>query len=125
MIDLVLLMFLKRGDGEMPQPTAETVNAHWLVEGIRAAAEGHAALMPVHAGFGVRAIDAQPGRSEFGQVMGPWLLDGNDRLCPGAFLVAADAALGTAVATILPIETTVMSLSLHAQFVTLDPGTAG
>jgi uncharacterized protein (TIGR00369 family) len=109
----------------MAERAAETVNAHWLVEGIRASAAENASLMPVHAEFGVRAIDAQPGRIEFGQAMGPWLLDGTDRLCPGAFLVAADAALGTAVATMLPTELSVMSLSLRAQFATLDPGTAG
>ena len=101
------------------------MNAHWLVERIRAAAATQAAFMPVHAEFGVRAIDAQPGRSEFGQVMGPWLLDGHSRLCPGAFLIAADAALGSAVATMLPLDTSVMSLTIHAQFVTLVPGRAG
>ena len=101
------------------------MSAHWLVEGIRSAAADQAALMPVHAEFGVRAINAQPGRIEFGQAMGPWLLDGHGRLCPGAFLVAADAALGTAVATMLPPDRSVMSLTIHAQFMTLDPGRAG
>jgi acyl-coenzyme A thioesterase PaaI-like protein len=101
------------------------VNAHWLVDRIRTAAQSQAAVLPVHAAFGVRAIDARPGHSEFGQAMGPWLLDGHGRLCPGAFLVAADAALGSAVATTLTLDTTVMSLTIHAQFVTLDPGRAG
>src|SRR3954451_19897528 len=99
--------------------------AHWLIERIRTAAAAQAALMPVHAEFGVRALDAQPGRSEFGQTMGPWLLNAHGRLCPGAFLVAADAALGTSIATALPLELSVMSLTIHAQFVTLDPGRAG
>ena len=81
--------------------------------------------MPVHAEFGVRAINARAGHIEFGQAMSPWLLDGHGRLCPGAFLVAADAALGTAVATMLPLGTSVMSLTIHAQFLTLDPGRAG
>src|SRR4051795_10902379 len=124
MIELVLLMLRSRGGGEMAERAAETVNAHWLVEGIRASAAENASLMPVHAEFGVRAIDAQPGHIEFGQAMSPWLLDGHGRLCPGAFLVAADAALGTAVATMLPRDRSVMSLTIHAQFMTLDPGRA-
>ena len=79
--------------------------------------------MPVHAQFGVHALGARPGHIEFGQRMGPWLLDRHGRLCPGAFLVAADAALGSAIASTLD-GTSVMSLTLHAEFVTLDPGDA-
>jgi uncharacterized protein (TIGR00369 family) len=96
----------------------------WLVERIRAAAGEQAAMLPVHATFGVRALAAQPGRTQYGQRMGPWLLDANGLLCPGAFMIAADAALGSAVNTALADGLTVMSLTIHAQFVTLDPGAA-
>lgn len=98
--------------------------AHWLVERIRTAAAGRAAFVPVHAHFGVRALGASPGHAEFGQAMGPSLLDSHGRLCPGAFLIASDAALGCAVGTLLDPGSTVMSLTLHAQFLTLDPGAA-
>ena len=96
----------------------------WLVERIRAAAADGAALLPVHATFGVRALDASPGSTAFAQRMGPWLLDRDGRLCPGTFMIAADAALGSAVNTALGAGLTVMSLTIHAQFVTLDPGAA-
>jgi acyl-coenzyme A thioesterase PaaI-like protein len=96
----------------------------WLVERIRAAAAEGAALLPVHAAFGVRALAAGSGRTQFGQRMGPWLLDRDGLLCPGAFMIAADAALGSAVNTALADGQTVMSLSIHAQFVTLEPGAA-
>jgi len=101
-----------------------TAPKEWLLERIRAAAAAEAALLPVHATFGVRAVDAQPGRTAFGQRMGPWLLDRTGRLCPGAFMVAVDAALGSAVNTALAEASTVMSLTIHAQFVTLDPAGA-
>jgi uncharacterized protein (TIGR00369 family) len=97
---------------------------HWLVERIQTAAAQQAAFMPVHAHFGVRALGAAPGQTEVGQSMGPSLLDPHGRLCPGAFLVASDAALGSAVSTMLAPGSTVMSLTLHAQFLTLDPGAA-
>jgi uncharacterized protein (TIGR00369 family) len=100
------------------------VPKQWLVERIRAAAESDAALLPVHATFGVRAVDARPGSTAFGQQMGPWLLDRSGRLCPGAFMIAADAALGSAVNTALADDATVVSLTIHTQFVTLDPGGA-
>jgi len=100
------------------------VPKEWLVERIRAAAAEEAALLPVHAAFGVRAVDAQPGRTAFGQRMGPWLLDRDGRLSPGAFMVAVDAALGSAVNTAAAEASTVMSLTIHAQFVTLDPAGA-
>jgi uncharacterized protein (TIGR00369 family) len=95
-----------------------------LIDRIRAAGALEAAYIPVHARFGVRAIDAQPGRTTFGQEIGPHLLDARGLLCPGAFLIAADAALGSAIATGLPPQRSVMSLSIHVQFVTLDPGAA-
>lgn len=97
----------------------------WLVERIRAAAAERSALLPVHATFGVYAVDAEPGHSAFGLDMGPWALDRVGQLCPGAFMVAADAALGSAVNTALADGLTVASLTLSAQFVTLDPGAAG
>jgi uncharacterized protein (TIGR00369 family) len=97
---------------------------HWLVERIQTAAAQQAAFMPVHAHFGVRALGATPGHAEFGQSMGPSLLDPHGRLCPGAFLVAGDAALGCAVSTMLGAGSTIMSLTLHAQFLSLDPGAA-
>jgi len=100
------------------------VPKQWLVERIRAAAAEQAALLPVHATFGVHALDARPGRTAFAQQMGPWLLDRQGRLCPGAFMVAADAALGSAVNTALADGLTVTSLSISAQFVTLEPGSA-
>ncbi len=96
----------------------------WLVERIRAAAAEEATLLPVHATFGVRALEARAGYTQFGQRMGPWLLDRDGRLCPGAFMIAADAALGSAINTALADGLTVMSLSIHAHFVTLDPGAA-
>ncbi len=96
----------------------------WLVERIHAAAAEEATLLPVHATFGVRALEARPGYTQFGQRMGPWLLDRAGRLCPGAFMIAADAALGSAVSTALADGLSVMSLNIHAQFVTLDPGAA-
>jgi uncharacterized protein (TIGR00369 family) len=100
------------------------VPKQWLLERIRSAAAEEAALLPVHATFGVRAVGAQAGGTQFGQRMGPWLLDRDGLLCPGAFMVAADAALGSAVNTALADGLTVMSLTIHAQFVTLEPGAA-
>jgi uncharacterized protein (TIGR00369 family) len=101
-----------------------TGSEHWIVERVRAAAASGSAYIPVHAVFGVRARDAAPGRTAFGQAMGSHLLDAAGMLCPGAFLIAADAALGSAIATMLPPTDSVLSLSLHAEFCTLDPGTA-
>ena len=101
-----------------------TTTEHWVVERIRTAAASGSAYIPVHAVFGVRAVDASPGRTRFGQAMGSHLLDAAGMLCPGAFLVAADAALGSAIATMLPPADSVLSLSLHAEFFTLDPGAA-
>jgi len=100
------------------------VPKQWLVERIRSAAAEDVALLPVHAAFGVRALAAEPGATAFGQRMGPWLLDRAGCLAPGAFLVAADAALGSAVNTALADGVSVMSLTIQAQFVTLDPGAA-
>jgi acyl-coenzyme A thioesterase PaaI-like protein len=100
------------------------VPKQWLVERIRAAAAEKAAMLPVHATFGVRALGAEPGSTQYGQRMGPWLLDREGLLCPGAFMIAADAALGSAVNTALTDGLTVMSLTIHAQFITLDPGAA-
>lgn len=101
-----------------------TLTNHDLMARIRAAADQEAAYLAAHAAFGVRALDAQPGRTAFGQEMGQHLLDVRGALCPGAFLIAADAALGSAIATQLPEGRSVMSLTIHAHFVTLDPGAA-
>jgi uncharacterized protein (TIGR00369 family) len=97
-----------------------TTTGHQIVDRIRTAAAQNAAYIPVHAQFGVRALDARPGRTSFGQQMGPHLLDARGALCPGAFLIAADAALGSAIVTQLPAGQSVMSLTIHAHFVSLD-----
>jgi uncharacterized protein (TIGR00369 family) len=97
---------------------------HWIIGRISTAAASGSSVMPVHAQFGVRALEARPGHTAFGQAMGPALLDAHGRLCPGAFLVAADAALGSSVASALSPMTSIMSLTIHAQFVTLEPGRA-
>jgi uncharacterized protein (TIGR00369 family) len=96
----------------------------WIIDRIGAAAATGSAFVPVHAHFGVRALEARPGHAAFGQRMAPGLLDQHGRLCPGAFLPAADAALGCAVASALPARRTVMSLTIQAQFVRLTPGDA-
>lgn len=91
-----------------------------LVDLVRAAAAERRALVPVHARFGVRCVGADTGRVDMGQSMGPHLLDGADALSPGAFLIAADAALGAAIATALPTDRAPVSLTLDAQFLRLQ-----
>lgn len=91
------------------------------VDRIEAAALNGGALMPVHARFGVRAVQADTGHVEFAQAMGTYCLDRGGRLSPGAFLVGADAALGAAVATHLPDLVSVASLTIHLEFVDLRP----
>lgn len=95
-----------------------------IIDRIVAAAGTGSAILPLHGRFGVRALSARPGAVEFGQRMGPWLLDRQGRLSPGAFLVGADAALGSAVASALDESISVMSLSIRTQFVRLHPGEA-
>jgi uncharacterized protein (TIGR00369 family) len=95
-----------------------------LIERIRVAADGGGGFLPVHAHFGVRAIAAEPGRTELAQSMGGYCLDRHGQLSPGAFLVGADAALGSAIASQLDYAGSVISLTLSVQFVRLSPGGA-
>jgi uncharacterized protein (TIGR00369 family) len=95
-----------------------------IIQRIRAAADAGAALLPVHARFGVRAVSAEIGRVEVAQRMGGYCLDRHGRLSPGAFLVGGDTALGSAIASRLTDNLSVVSLTIHFQFVRMDPGAA-
>jgi len=95
-----------------------------IVDMIRAAALHDRALVPVHAHFGVRAVAAEIGQVEVAQAMGSYCLDPHGRLSPGAFLVGADAALGAAVASQLPDQLSVISLTLRMEFIRLQPAAA-
>ena len=92
-----------------------------IVDMIRAAALHERAVRPVHAHFGVRAVSAGVGHVELAQAMGPYCLDRHGRLSPGAFLVGADGALCAAVASRLPDQLSVVSLTLHMEFIRLQP----
>jgi uncharacterized protein (TIGR00369 family) len=91
-----------------------------IVDMIRSAARHDRALVPVHAHFGVRAVAAEIGQVEVAQAMGSHCLDRHGRLSPGAFLVGADAALGAAVASALPDQLSVISLTLRMEFIRLQ-----
>lgn len=56
--------------------------------------------------------------------MGSYCLGRSGRLSPGAFLVGADAALGAAAASRLPDHLSVVSLTIHMEFVRLRPDAA-
>lgn len=99
--------------GAMPHPS--------IVDMVRAAASHGHALVPVHAHFGVRAVGADVGRVEVAQAMGRYCLDRHGRLSPGAFLVAADTALGAAVASRASGQLSVASLTLGMAFTQLEP----
>lgn len=108
---------------KIPTSVATGAEPH-IIQRIRTAARTEAAFLPVHARFGVRAVAAEAGRVEVAQRMGPYCLDRHDRLSPGAFLVGADTVLGSAIASRFDDDRSVVSLTLHLQFLTMEPGRA-
>ena len=99
-----------------------TTDEPGIVHRIRAAAAADAAFLPVHARFGVRAVSAEVGRVEVAQRMGPYCLDRHGRLSPGSFLVGSDTALGSSIASRLPDDRSVVSLTIHLRLLEMDAG---